>query len=49
LIYFGIVALGGGMVIVFAIGQKVRWFKPVESDGFLRVIRNRIMNTFGGK
>jgi hypothetical protein len=33
--------LGGVMVILLAIGPKVRRFKPGQSNGFLRAIKIR--------
>jgi hypothetical protein len=44
-----LVVLGGVIVIVLAIGPKVRGFKPAESDGFLRAIEIRSTTFFGGE
>jgi hypothetical protein len=43
------VFLGGVVVIVFAIGPKVRGLKPGKDDGFLRAIEIRNTTLFGGK
>jgi hypothetical protein len=37
------------VVIVFAIGPKVRGFRPREDDGFVREIKVRITTFFGGE
>jgi hypothetical protein len=37
------------MIIVLAIGPKVRGFKPCESDGFLKAIQIRSTPSFGGE
>jgi hypothetical protein len=50
-IYFNIEldSLDGVMVSVFAIGPKVRRFKPCRGDGFLRAIKIRSIPFFGGE
>jgi hypothetical protein len=37
------------VVIVLAIGHKVRGFKPDEVDGFFRAIKIRSTTSFGGE
>jgi hypothetical protein len=37
------------MVSVFAIGHKVRRFKPGKGDGFLRAIKVHSTPSFGGE
>jgi hypothetical protein len=43
------VVLGGVMVIVLAIGPKVRGVKPGRSYGFLRAIKIHSTPLFGGE
>jgi hypothetical protein len=46
---YDLVVLGGVMVSVFAIGPKVRGFKPGRGDGLLRAIKIRSTPSFGGE